>query len=53
MINPIARKWRKWQLERQFRKQTADLPDHILRDIGLERDQAGLRVMRNVLPSCH
>ncbi|MEI2804694.1 DUF1127 domain-containing protein [Albidovulum sp.] len=50
MIQPIRKAWQEWQAQRRFRRCTADLPDYLLRDLGLERDRVGRAVMRHVLP---
>ncbi len=49
MIEPIRTSWRRWRRDRKFRRDMADLPDHFLRDVGLERDRVGPRALGHVL----
>ena len=51
MIEPIRKSWRRWHHNRRLRRDTADLPDYILRDIGLERDRVRLRALGHVIRS--
>lgn len=53
MIEPIRKSWRRWHHDRRLRRDTADLPDYILRDIGLERGQVRERAMHHILHSGH
>jgi uncharacterized protein YjiS (DUF1127 family) len=49
MIEPIRKTLRRWRNDRQFRRKTANLPDYLLRDLGLEYDRVGATLMRHVL----
>ena len=51
MFEPLKKRWRARREAKHFRKQTADLPDYLLRDIGLERDPTGEIVARHTYRS--
>lgn len=49
MTNALLGTWRRRRAERRFRRQIAELPDHLLRDIGLVREPTGRLVTRHIL----
>ena len=53
MLDPLRQRWRRGRETRRLRRAAADLPDHILRDIGLERDRTGRLVLRHFLHLGH
>ncbi len=53
MIESLLNSWRRSQAERRFRREAVELPDHLLRDIGLVRDRTGRAVTRHARWSGH
>ena len=53
MIEPMRTSWRRWQRGRRLRHTPLDLSDHLLRDVGLERDRPSARMMKHLLRSGH
>ncbi len=49
MLKPLRQRWRRNRDARRFCRAAADLPDHILRDIGLDRDRIGPTLARHLL----
>jgi uncharacterized protein YjiS (DUF1127 family) len=49
MLAPLRHRWRRNRDTRRFWRNTADLPDHILRDIGLDRNQIGPTLARHLV----
>lgn len=49
MLTEMARRWRARRQVARARRAVADLPDHLLRDIGLAPGDPRRRVMREVL----